>query len=362
MKILFMSNIPSPYRVAFFDELGKSCNLTVSFEGRTATDRNKKWVPQDGASYKTVYLNGLRVQSDKFLCPGILTIIRQKFDYIIVGGYSTPTSMLAIEYMRLHKIPFWIEADGGMISADGKLKYHIKHHFISSASAWLSSGKATTKYLIHYGAKQKSIFEYPFTSLQQSDILSEPLLPERKQNLRRKLGLTGNKVILSVGQFIPRKGFDILMRALACCPKAYQLYIVGAEAPQEYLTLRETLKLDNVHFVGFKTKNELKAYYQAADLFVLPTREDIWGLVINEAMANGLPIITTNKCVAGLELVENGVNGYIIPAEDAKALANKMQTILENQRQQDKMSKANLEKIKPYTIENMVKRHIEVLH
>ena len=57
--------------------------------------------------------------------------------------------------------------------------------------------------------------------------------------------------------------------------------------------------LTNVHFVGFKTKEQLEDYYRAADLFVLPTREDIWGLVVAEAMAYGLGVITTNRCNAG---------------------------------------------------------------
>ena len=92
---------------------------------------------------------------------------------------------------------------------------------------------------------------------------------------------------------------------------------------------------------------------------MLPTREDIWGLVINEAMAYGLPVITTDRCVAGLELVEDGVNGYIVPVNDAASLAEKMLCVLNGDMQQ--MGRRSLEKIQGYTIENMAQTHVAIL-
>lgn len=169
------------------------------------------------------------------------------------------------------------------------------------------------------------------------------------------------KITIAVGQFIHRKGFDVLLRAWARCDKEYELYIIGAEPTTEYIELKKELQLDNVHFEGFKAKEELKQYYQAADLFVLPTREDIWGLVVNEAMANGLPIITTDRCVAGLELIENGVNGYIVPVEDEKVLVEKITAVLGNDLLRGMMAEKSLQKIRDYTIEDMALAHIEAM-
>ena len=92
---------------------------------------------------------------------------------------------------------------------------------------------------------------------------------------------------------------------------------------------------------------------------MLPTREDIWGLVINEAMAYGLPVITTDRCVAGLELVQDGVSGYLIPTEDPDALEQKIRLALTGDC--GAMGKAAYAAVKPYTIENMVKTHVSVL-
>ena len=91
---------------------------------------------------------------------------------------------------------------------------------------------------------------------------------------------------------------------------------------------------------------------------MLPTKSDVWGLVINEAMAQGLPVVTTDGCVAGVELIENGVNGYIVPVDDNEALTEAIAKTLRGDYRQ--MGRQALETIRPYTIENMVKAHVEI--
>lgn len=169
------------------------------------------------------------------------------------------------------------------------------------------------------------------------------------------------KIAITVGQFIHRKGFDVLLNAWAKCDKEYELYIIGAEPTKEYLNIKEKLHLENVHFEGFKRKEELRCYYQAADLFVFPTREDIWGLVVNEAMANGLPVITTDKCVAGLELIKDGENGYIVPTENSEMLASKINELMRNDSLRLSMAMNGLQKIRRYTVENMANVHASIL-
>lgn len=168
-------------------------------------------------------------------------------------------------------------------------------------------------------------------------------------------------MVLSVGQFIYRKGFDVLIKAAGKIEKNVGIYIVGGEATEEYTMLKEELGLENVHFVGFKRKEELADYYKAADLFVLPTREDIWGLVINEAMAYGLPVISTDRCVAALELIKDGGNGFVVEAGSVERLAERMNEVLKNDDACRKMGVRSSEQIKSYTIEKMVDKHLKIL-
>lgn len=360
-RVLFLTNYPSPYRVRFFDELGKHMDVTVLFSDRAELKKHRSasWYVEDEGNFRRIQLTKrLATIGNSDLCRDVIGWLRQPFDAIVLCGYATPTAMLAISYMRLHKIPFWMEVDGGLIREESRLKYRFKRALVSAASRWLSTGRDTTRYLVHYGAREENIHVYPFTSLQEADLLPEPVSRERKAALRQELGMPENHVVLSIGQFIHRKGFDVLLKAAAELDGDTGIYIVGGEPTEEYLQLREDLKLKNVHFVGFQKKEELALYYQAADVFALPTREDIWGLVINEAMAYGLPVVTTEKCVAGQELVENGVNGYLIPVDDHETLAQKLAAILTGNL--PAMGKAALEKVRPYTIENMAKVHVEI--
>lgn len=359
MKVLFLTNIPSPYRVDFFNELGKYCDLTVVFEGDFATDRDSKWYTAEIKTFKPVFLNGIRVGADKFLSFGVLKLFKEKWDFIITGMYSTPTIMLAIEYMRIKRIPFLFNADGGFAREENKFNFWFKKHFVSSASAWLSTGKATTDYLVHYGADREKCYIYPFTSVNESEIRKIAITEEEKIFLREKNEVKEKKCIVSVGQFIKRKGFDILIKAARDLPDDVGVYIIGGEPTKEMLDLKTECGLENLHFVGFKTKEELSEYYKVADLFVLPTREDIWGLVVNEAMSYGLPVITTNKCISGLEMVVDGKIGYIVETENVEQLnvaINKAFDLPENTREHI------LSVASEYTIEKMAKRHIEILN
>lgn len=362
MKILYLTNIPAPYRVDFFNELGKLCDLTVLYEMAAASDRDDSWNQYSAQTFREIYLNGRPITSDGALSGKVIAHLKGKkqYDAIVIGGYSTPTAMLAILYMKLHKISFILNCDGGMAKNDQRIKFAIKKFFISSASAWLSSARMADSYLVHYGADERNIHRYPFTSMRQKEILQQPLDIAGKMQYKEKLGVQESKMILSIGQFIPRNGYDVLLRGSEKFDLDTGIYLVGGVATQEYLGIVAELGLKNVHFVGFKNKEQLREYYLAADVFVLPTREDIWGLVINEAMALGLPIVTTTGCVAGMELIQDGENGFLVPVDDTVALCEKTMQILDDDQLRSKMAQNNLEKIGQYTIEAMAQEHVKI--
>lgn len=384
MKVLFITNIPSPYRVAFFNELGKMCDLTVTYEARNATDRDKNWHGECEISYKAIFLKGIRVKTDSAFCPGIINVLSRKWDWIIVGVYSSVSSMIAIRWMKRKRIPFLIEADGGMIKKDNVLTRYIKTSLISSAKWWLSSGKQTSDYLLYYGASEDRIYVFPFSSIRDTErticfkaddhvveLHSVNSIEEQKKYFKwrteirelkkRELGVTNKKVILYVGQYIFRKGIDVLLRALARLKPEDKttVFIVGGTPTKEYIELASSCKEVEVCFQPFEEKNNLLKYFYAADLFVLPTREDIWGLVVIEAMAHGVPVITTDRCVAGLEVIEEGVDGVIFPNEDVGKLTGLIEEYL-FKKDLVALSEAAYNKSALYTIENMAERHIEI--
>ena len=362
MKILFLSNIPSPYRMDFFNELGKKVDLTVVFEAEMHEKLNKSWFTGCQKNFKCIFLKKGTIEEKKINFKIFKYLKKNHYDFVVVTNYAYLTEMLALIYIKFRKIPYLLEVDGGLIRKENKIKYLFKKFLISNAKGYISPSQSTDDFLIHYGAERLKIHRYNFTSLKEEEILKQEISLNEKQQIRKKLNIKEENVILSVGRMVPIKGFDILIDAIRMLPKDVGVYIVGGKPLDELLKLKKKYELNNLYFIDFKSKAEVNEYYMCADLFVLPTRGDVWGLVINEAMAKGLPVITTNKCVAGLELIKDSFNGFMTPVEDSEALAEKIKVILESPDLSCKMKRNNLEKISQYTIEKMVDRHLEILN
>lgn len=359
MKILWLTNIPSPYRVKFFNELGKYCDLTVVFEKKYSSERDESWKKFDVNSFTAVFLKGKSIGVAEAFCPSVVRQLKRGYDHIVVTNYSDPTGILAIIWMKLFGVPYEIEGDGAFPGSSSGIKAAIKRFLLKDAKVCFSSAKLHDQYYYSYGVLEKNIIRYPFSSILEKDIIKTNITIEQKRDLKKQLNMQEENIILAVGQFIPRKGYDILLRAFKNLPVTYGLYIVGGKAPEEYYSIIKETNLTNIHFMEFMDSTDLKKYYQASDLFVHPTREDIWGLVVNEAMANGLPVITTDKCIAGLELIKQGENGYVVPTENATVLSRSIDKILSNIQLKNDMAKKSLETVSWYTIENMAKVHID---
>lgn len=368
LSVLFITNYPAPYRVDFFNLLGKQVDLTVSFcnTPEEQKHRDASWFNDGYENFKAVFLKKRIKISDKELHSGLKRLLKNHFDFIIFCGYSSPTFMVAMERLKHRGVKYLFEADGGLIGQDSKITFDIKKHFISSADGWFSSGDETSKYLIHYGADKDKIYKYPFSSLFDSENNRYPRdsydnwLSARsaaRSAARAELNVSSSKVVLYVGQFVEGKGVDTLLSAAKNFNPGTVVYVVGGTPTDEYLKIVEENKLDNIVFVGFKAKEELSKYYEMADVVVMPTRHDVWGLVINESMSFGLPVVSSDMCVAGNELIHNGVNGYVVPVDDSDALADKVNLVLNGD--SDKMGYEAYLTIEEFTIENMCRRHME---
>lgn len=362
MKILWLTNIPSPYRVDFFNELGKHLELNVLFERKTSTERDESWKQYEFNNFKGVFLKGLPWGKDKAVAVDTLKhILKKDYDHIVISNPFTPTGMFTIKLLQLMKKKYFIVSDGGIAEKGDNFKEKIKKNILKGANLYFSTAKIHDNYYLKYGAVQEKIVRYPFTSLKKDDILTRPLTQEEKEKLKKDLGISGEKIILSVGRFTLEKGHDLLIKASEKLDSNVQVYIVGGSITEEYSAKIKGMCLKNIHFIEFKDKETLFKYYKLANLFVLPTRGDVWGLVINEAMANGLPVITTNKCVAGLELIDDYENGFIVPTESSDELFEKINFLINSQNTLSKMSQNNLKKIKSYNIEEMAIRHVELM-
>lgn len=363
MKIAFITNIPSPYRVDFFNELGKQCELTVFFEKKCSDERDMSWDKNNFLNFKGVFLKGIKSDVDKALSFEICKHLKNhRFDHIVVSNAATPTGIIAILYMKAMGIPYWIEGDGAFAKNGKGIRENFKRFLMKSAQGCFSTSAEHDNYYRTYGVSDKKIYRYPFTALFERDIRQKPYDAAEKEAIRRGLGISEGRYIVTVGQFIYRKGMDLLLRAATELPKDVGIYFIGGTPTEEYILLRNIAKLNNVHFIPFTDKENLKKWYGGAEIMVLPTREDIWGLVVNEALAQGTPVVTTDRCIAGLELVKDEENGYIVPAGEISPLSDKINVILADSGLHHSMAINCLKIIKEYTFESMVQRHMEVFN
>jgi glycosyltransferase involved in cell wall biosynthesis len=129
---------------------------------------------------------------------------------------------------------------------------------------------------------------------------------------------------LFCGQMIARKGVDLLLAAfdrLVATGASVQLLLVGREADlPRFMQMASPPTREKIRYEGFQAPESLPKYFGMSDVFILPSRHDGWGVVVNQALAAGLPVITSDAVGAGLDLVEDGVNGICVAANDVEAL------------------------------------------
>lgn len=366
MKILYMTNIPSPYRVKFFSQLGKLVDLTVLYELHNASNRDGSWKAEDvEPSYNEVFLKGIQVISDGSISFDVFSYLNDEYDFIVIGTHGTPTAKLAMFYMRLRGIPYILNIDGMLseeLNQKSLLNRLMRKFLFQGASAYFTSGKDTDCYLKKLGIDVASkCYHYHFSSVDNKDIVDNNVFDTKKQ-IRDTLDLKEKFIVMCVARFIPKKGIDVLLRAFAGLSRQdTALVIVGGNGTvyDSVLSGMEDEIRSHVYFPGFMGKQKLAQYYRASDVFVLPTHHDEWGLVINEAMANGLPIITTDKCGAGLEIIQDGENGFLVKDNDEAGLKNKINSLIDNKELRQYISENNIKVAHQYTIETMVKDHIK---
>ena len=138
-RVLFLTNYPSPYRVHFFDELGKYMDVTVLYSDRVEDirHRNAAWFEEGDHGFKAVRLTpNLRV-GRRYLCFDVIPWLNQEYEQIVVCGYSSPTAVLAMAYLRLRRIPFYMGVNLLRIARNSYLDHAYRQRLIAEAGECL---------------------------------------------------------------------------------------------------------------------------------------------------------------------------------------------------------------------------------
>ena len=355
-KVLIVFNHPAPYKVRLFNELSKNFDLHVIFERGSASDRNKGFYFEEKYDFATHKIHGIKIGTEGLLSSGVKRHIKKNnYDLIVMNGYSHYPEMNAISYLKKHKIPYVLYINGGTIKKESKLKAKIKCHFISGANSYFSPDEESNKYLEYYGANKNVILNYPYSTIYENEIVNEK---PNKDELRKKLGINFEKVFVSAGQLIARKNYLSLVAEWKKFPRNYGLFLIGDGIQRkeiEELIKRENLT--NVILTGFLSREKMFEYFKASDAFLFPSKEDIYGHVINEAMSQGLPVISTDKVNSAKKLIKDNVNGFLLEKLEGEEFEKALNAVLNLD------SFANcIQTARENTIEKMAEAHVKMMN
>ncbi|MDY6431180.1 MAG: glycosyltransferase family 4 protein [Bacilli bacterium] len=358
MNVLWIFNHPAPYKVKFFNELGKKCNLQVIFERDREGDRNDIFYSEKPYNFKSHICKSLKLgKVNNYTSDPVKFLKKNKYDLVVINGWYTLGERKVISYCKRHKIEYIFAINGGIVpKKELAIKRKIKTKYISGASLYLSPDLSSNKYLCHYGADEEKIRIFPYSNINERVILKNPLTKEEKQRLRKKYDLEGDEIFVTCGQFIERKNFLKLIEIWAQVPPNLSLYIIG-EGPlkQQYLDKIKSLELKNVHILPFQESAKLFSIFSACDKFIFISKEDIYGQVVIEALSQGLPVIGSNNANALVKTITHNLNGVIVNI-------NSDESILEGIKKKlpEEASEICLEEARKNTIENSSAFHIEL--
>lgn len=353
---ILLSLYPAPYRIELFNRISEVFYVDVFLECFSGDSRNEKWFQQ--GKYNVLENNN---DKEKYLkCIKELN----RYQFVALYEYASITSIKLILRCRRYHIPYFINCDGVMLKRHGNLLRDIvKRYLIKGASGCFASGENAKQYFLKYGADEDKIHIHTFSELEDEDILKRPLSSDEKKEIRKELGLPiQQRTAIAVGRFIPLKRYDALIRAWKSMPDNYTLLLIGGgDEKDNYLKIIERENINNVIIKDYLPKERLFEYCKAADVFVHPTSYDVWGLVVNEAMACGLPVVVSDHCIAGIELIKNGENGCIVPMGNDQEMCQRVIEIMNDTELYKKMSKNALDTIRPYTMTNMASVQIDAI-
>ncbi len=372
-KLLALLSHPIQYQAPFFKEISKcpEIDLKVLFYSSWGQDDYKdegfekvlKWDIPVLEGYKSEFLSNISPFPDVstfwgMINPGIIKKIKdEKCDAIWIHGWNSFTNWLGMFTAFSYNVPVLLRAESNLLDEPVFPKKILKQIGLKSlfkkVSGFLSIGSYNSRFYKYYGVSKEKIFNVPYCVNNDFFISKAKELLPRKSELKKKIGLPADlPVILFSGKLIDAKCPMDLLKAYTKVFAKYKCALVYVGDGKLRKMLEEYARENNlefVYFMGFRNQTELPEFYAMSDIFVLPSSSEPWGLVVNEAMCFGLPVIVSDKVGAGGDLVKEGVNGFIYPSCDVSMLTEKLNVLLSDRAFIQKMGKVSREIISKWS-------------
>jgi glycosyltransferase involved in cell wall biosynthesis len=328
-RLALLINIISPARIALYSGLASRFDLLLLHGGNESNRETWQGMEHLLPEAKVIRAWGWQFRLKRKLngstfdhrylhfTPGyVWHLVRFRPDVVIANEMGLRT-LIALLYGTVARKPVWVWW-GGTLHTErgvGLVKRLVRRIISRWAKHWISYGKSSTEYLLSLGINGDSVLEIQnavderrFSASSETTVLAGP-----------------RPVLLHVGQFTARKGIELLLRAAVEQQKegrSFSLVLVGSGPDKIAIEkLAKELALKNVYFLPPQAPDRMPAIYKMADVLIFPTLEDVWGLVANEAMLSGLPVLCSKYAGCTVELFDPE---NIFDPEDPKEFAQKL--------------------------------------
>jgi glycosyltransferase involved in cell wall biosynthesis len=346
-RVAFLMTHPTQYHAPWFRELAAQPGLDIHVYYGSAPDSGQQgegfgvdfqWDVPLLEGYPHSFLKNLGTGSLRDFAgidtPGIPDVVASGgFDTWIINGWRTKSEWQTIRACWRSRVPMFIRGDSNLLTPRPLHKRIVKRvlytRWVRRFSCYLTVGTLNERYYEHYGADRDRFV--PVRHFVDNAWFAERAEAERKnrERTRTEWGIRHDSlVLLFAGKFIPKKQPMDAVRAIEAAATAnpnLHLLMVGdgpLRAECEVYCIGKNLP---VTFAGFLNQSDMPMAYASADALVMPSvRDETWGLVVNEAMASGLPALVSDMVGCAPDLVIPGETGGVFPAGDYRRLADLM--------------------------------------
>jgi glycosyltransferase involved in cell wall biosynthesis len=299
---------------------------------------------------------------------GIFRRLRKgAFDAVWVFGYAQLFALNAILAANLLRVPVMLRSDSNLYDRVRSKRTLAAKRILASLlrpaiAGVVTIGKANEKYWKHYFGEEFPLTRMPYAVDNEFFRRKALEAAPHREKLRSELGLeAGRPVILFASKLLTRKRCIDLVEAFirlapspGTDPSAY-LLIVGDGEERTHLEARiRDSNLSSIRFLGFRNQSELPQFYDLCDVFVLPSIHEPWGLIVNEVMNVGRPVVVTDQVGCQPDLVHDGFNGFVYPAFDVDVLSQCLRRLIDDPALRATMGENSLRIIQQYSFEEDV--------
>jgi glycosyltransferase involved in cell wall biosynthesis len=360
-RLVIITEIISPYRIPLFNALARhpDVDLHVIFLGETDPNLRQWQVYKQEIDFSFHVLPSWRRRIGRYnalLNSGMTKALKGAApEVILCGGYSYVASWQALRWAGRYHVPFllWSESNLQDFRRSHAPTEFLKKRFLQRCSGFVVPGRSAFEYMRAHGVNENSIFIAPNAVDNELYSRAAENALRHEAALRKELDLPG-RYFLFVGRLVRDKGVFELLRAYANLNQGVRqevglVFVGDGEARSLLEKEANSISSGRIQFAGFTQREQLGVYYGLADALVLPTYTDTWGMVVNEAMACGLPVVVSRAAGCTADLVRENWNGLLVMPKDVPGLESAMSRLAQQTELRTSMGVHSAEHIRNYS-------------